>query len=415
MLKARHRGLRFSLVAAAVSLIATIAGCGGDSSGPVVAIQQNSVVEGDFNGDGRLDIAVTRAISSDGNIQPGQVEVFLQNAAPPGSFFRQALYEVGADPFKVATADLNGDGLADLVTANASSDSISVLLNNPSSPGTFIPAVDYATGPGPLSVAIGDLNRDGLPDIAVAVADGVEILLQDPAARGTFLAPLFLAVDGGTFAVAVGDLDGDGIPDLAASTILNANGIPDPAASSVQSIAVFFQDPLNPGNFLQANFSAGLQPNEIAIADIDSDGLLDMAVANIGSPVNGSGSTVSILIQDPLVAGNFLPARNFATPSGTHGLAIGDLDLDGFPDLVVASTVIQSSNPGVVSVFFQDPVFGNFVFSASYADGFTPLSVAIGDLNADGRPDIAVQDGPSILFQDPINLGIFLNEVVIGP
>jgi hypothetical protein len=395
------------LATAAAFILVTIAACGGGGTPPpVVTAQQNSVVAGDFNGDGRLDLAVSTALTSGTLSIPGQVEVFFQDLAPSGSFSRVISFAVGNNPNQVATADLNGDGLPDLVVANTDSDSVSVLLNDPLRPGIFFLAVAYPCGPAPLSVAVGDLNRDGLPDIAVAVDDGIDILFQNSAVAGTFLlsSPPELAVTGGTFSVAVGDLDGDGIRDI--------------AAAGPSTVDVFFQNPLTPGVFLQpASFTAGLQPNGVAIADIDRDvdGLLDIVVANAGSSVDGSGASISVLIQDPVTAGNFLPARSFATPNGAQNLAVGDLDGDGFPDIAVASVVFSSTAPGVVSVLLQNSAApGNFLFASSFPDGFAQ-SVAIGDLNADGRPDIAIQDGPSILFQDPLRPGIFFNEVVIGP
>jgi FG-GAP-like repeat/FG-GAP repeat len=393
------------LLAALFTIPTFIAGCGGGGGAPPVTIQQNSVVVGDFNGDGRLDLAVAAARFSGAASLSGEVELFFQDPARPGFFFSPGLLAVGNDPSQLAAGDLNGDGVADLAVANTDSDSVSVILSNPARPGSFFPAVDYPCGAAPLAVAIGDLNSDGRADIAVAVADGVDLLFQNPAARGTFLlsSPPELAVTGGTFAVAIGDLDGDRLPDLAA------------AASS--SVAVFFQEPGTPGTFAQAaSFAAGLQPNGVAIADFDRDGLLDIAVANTGSSTDGSGASVSVLIQDPQTAGNFLPARNFGTPNGARNLAVGDLNGDGFPDIAVASVVFDSPNPGIISVFLQNSAApGNFLFASTHPNGFTPQSVAIGDLDIDGRPDIAIQDGPSILFQDPLRPGTFFEETVVGP
>jgi hypothetical protein len=401
----RHGNL-FRRAAGAAFMLLVLAGCDDHHDVffiPAPSIQQNGIVTGDFNGDGKLDLAVTTSLINGPPPHAGQVEVFLQDPAHAGFFLSGKSFSVGADPIQVATADLNGDGLPDLVTANSNSNTVSVLLNDITRPGNYLPAVNYPCGAAPLSVAIGDLNRDGLPDIAVAVADGVDILFQNPNAPGTFLSPAHLALSGGTFSVAIGDLDGDGIPDI--------------AAAGLSAVDVFFQNPATPGAFFApASFTAGTQPNAVAIADIDRDGLLDIVVANLGTPGTNTGSSISVLIQDPVTAGNFLAARNFATPDGAHNLAVADLNGDGFPDVAVASVVLQSPNAGVISVFLQNAAApGNFLFSATYQNGFTPLSVAIGDLNGDGKPDIAIQDGPSILFQDPANPGHFFNEVLIGP
>jgi len=400
----RHMRIQDMLLAVTVAFVLGImAACGGGGTPPATIAEQNSVVVGDFNGDGRLDLAVSTGFVSGSTAFSGDVEVLLQDRAVSGSFFQQGIFSVGIDPFHLAAADLNGDGLPDLITANTGSDTVSVLLNNPLRPGSFFSAVDFPCGPGPLSVATGDLNRDGLPDIAVAVADGVDILFQNPASRGTFFPPAFQALGGGTFSVAVGDLDGDGFPDI--------------AAAGLDAVHVFFQDPLASGTFfLPERFAAGLQPNAVVAADFDRDGLLDIAVANTGSSVDGSGASISVLLQDPQLAGNFLAARSFATPNGAQNLAVGDLDGDGFPDIVVASVVFSSPNPGIVSLFLQNSAApGNFLLASTHPDGFTPQSVAIGDLDNDGRPDIAIQDGPSILFQDPLRPGTFFEEVLVFP
>lgn len=401
--------MRMLLLAAPVILvIGMIAGCGGGDGTVIITPTptssfQEAVATGDFNGDGRLDLAVATSVSAGTVSLPGQVEVFFQDPLNPGFFFLQAVYEVGNDPFRLAAGDLNGDGRPDLAVANSSSDSVSVLINNPLSPGNFRPAVDFATGPAPLSVAIGDLDGDGLPDITVAVADGVDILFQNLNGTFSLSAPPELALTDGAFSVAVGDLDGDGFPDI--------------AAAGADAVFVFFQDPLFPGEFfLPEGFVAGVLPNAVAVADIDLDGLDDIAVANNGALVTGSGASVTVLIQDPLVAGNFLTAGNFTTPNGAQDLAVGDLDGDGFPDIAVASVVFQSNDAGVVSVLLQDPFAPGIFFAPDiYLDGFTPQSVAIGDLDGDARPDIAVQDGPEILFQDPLFPGIFFDGVLAAP
>ena len=394
------------ILAAAVSLMGAFAGCGGNEpTSPPVVTRQSSVVAGDFNSDGRLDLAISASISTGSTFLPGKVTVYFQDSAPalPGLFSKRTEFDAGIDPAHIAGADVNGDGLPDLLTANFGSDSVSVLLNDPVRPGSFFPAVDYPGIPASRSIAVGDLNRDGLPDLAVAASDGIYILFQNPNARGTFTAPFRLAIAGGAFSAAIGDLDGDGCADI--------------AAAGRDMVGVFFQNRLIRGALsLPASFAAGINPNAVAIADIDRDGLLDIAVANIGAAPDGSGATISVLLQDPRHVGNFLPASNFNNPKGARNLAVSDLNDDGFSDITVASTEPRSQNPGVISVFLQNPAApGNFLLPASYQGGFTPLSVAIGDLNGDGKQDIVIQERPGILFQDPRTPGIFFNEVVVGP
>jgi hypothetical protein len=149
---------------------------------------------------------------------PGYVAVYRQDGANPGHFLAASTYPVGNDPASVAVADLDGDGRPDIATANtilatsgAGESTVSVLLQDAVQPGRYVPAVSYATGPGPASVAIGDLNGDGRPDLAVADSSGISVLLQD--AAGRFLPKTTIATGGGCTSVAIADLDGDGTPD----------------------------------------------------------------------------------------------------------------------------------------------------------------------------------------------------------
>src|SRR5262249_53714998 len=115
-------------------------------------------------------------------------------------------------PTSVKTADLNGDGKMDVVTANFGSNDVSVLLGK--GDGTFQGAQDYPAGNNPHSVAIGDLNGDGKLDLAVADRNGgLSVLLGN--GDGTFQPAQSFSTDtGGSFGVAIGDLNGDGAPDV---------------------------------------------------------------------------------------------------------------------------------------------------------------------------------------------------------
>ena len=364
-----------------------------------------SIVAADFNGDGALDLAVAVTFVNGAPPHPGFAAVILQNPLAPGKFLRAVHYATGTDPVAIATADLNGDGLPDLVVANNTSANISILLQDPANPGQFIHAKNRFTGGNPSGVAIGDLNGDGLPDIAVATGlNGVSILIQDPAGpSGTFLPPARVPVRGGSTAVAIGDLNGDGMADL---------------AITAARIAVRLQDPHSPGSFLpERDFIAGLQPLAIKIADLNGDGLPDLAVANLGSPTKPFTASASVLRQNPAQAGSFLKRLNYGTGPRSQGVAVGDLNGDGRMDLVVANGGTLS-NHGSVSVLLQKPLvsFKPAFSRINYARKSGPLGVAIGDLNRDGKPDIAVADGnaATIMFQNPTKPGKFFASVAVG-
>jgi len=263
-------------------LAATVAGCGSSGDDYVQGWAYWSVVAADFNGDGLVDIAGSY---SDGGAppHPGHVAVFLQDAAAPGRFTPPQLHGVGNDPFALTAGDFNGDGRIDLATDNeilatsgAGIDDVSVLLQSTGAPGTFVSSIScrgiYGSGlpapvdpscatlnlPGDFSVnsVRMDLDGDGLVDQAIAnpgtinpgctafdcfyVDTYVAVILQNPSLPGTPLASTqYLPSDGGFITwVAAADIDGDARPDL---VIGQRNGL-----------YVRHQDASHPGHFLDA-------------------------------------------------------------------------------------------------------------------------------------------------------------------
>ncbi len=149
----------------------------------------SSVVLADFNGDSRLDIAVTNPASD-------EVSLLLQNSAPltKGTFAVRVPYAAGDNPSFAAASDINGDGLADLLVANRSSDNISLLLPDRAHAGKFLDQIVVPTGDGPVGLAAGNLNTDALPDLVTADVDGgtisvVSHTLPQPGVSALHLAP----------------------------------------------------------------------------------------------------------------------------------------------------------------------------------------------------------------------------------
>ena len=373
----------------------------------------NSIAIADVDRDGTPDLLVATT-ADQGNVQsPGFANVILGNHSSPGTFHTGVQYATtGNNPSSIAVVDLTRSGSLDLVVANFAAGSISVFMHG-ASPGTYQTAVDVTTGGQPNQVVSADINGDGKPDLVLADASatgGAIVLFQDPANPGKFLAPMKLAVGANSAAtVAIGDLNGDGAPDIVAATS-DANG-------NNGAIYVFYQNATTRGTFLApVTFPAGAQPQAVRIADVNGDGLPDIVVANLDPGADGIGSAgVSVLLQDAAHPGSFLAPVTYATQGDAVDVAVGDLNGDGKPDLVVAN--LEPAPTGSVSVLLQDPArAGVFLAATSYQGFGQPLAVAIGDLNRDGHPDIAVADGASatVMLQIATAPGTFAQAVQVG-
>ena len=270
-----------------------------------------SVAVGDFNGDGNQDLAVADNFSSNMSILLGD---------GTGNFSAATNFAVGSLPNSVAVGDFNGDGKQDLAVANAGSDNVSILLGDGT--GNFSAPTNFSVGTTPLSVAVGDFDGDGEQDLAVANrnSNNVSILLGD--GTGNFTAPTNFAASGNPKAVAVGDFNGDGKQDLATeASVLLGNG---------------------DGTFsAPVHFDAGASPVSVAVGDFNGDGKQDLVVANYG------GANASILLGDG--TGNFSAPTNFSTGSNPYSVVVGDFNRDAMQDLAVPN---QTSN--AVSILLRN-------------------------------------------------------------
>ena len=404
----------------------TIIASGGGEGGVPFTLE-TYVAVADLNGDSFNDIAVTKIHIYGAPPHPGYVSILLQNPNVPGSFMPVTEYHVGSDPWFVAVSDVNADTLPDLIVANEKSNTISILLQASSADGSFLNAISFSTGKHPMSIAIDDLNSDTLADIAVGGSD-LSLHFQDPSDPGSFLPTEKIPVDpdkGGNH-VAVGDIDDDGLADL----VISQGGYfsIDTITSWGGSVSVFLQDQLSPGVFNPAVTSPAAdttQPTFVAINEFNADGRLDLAVVNLGTPQDGSTASVSILYQDPDTSAAFLLPVDYATGFRSSTVAVSDLDADGLPDLAVANSgeLTADYGPftdkyavvGSVSVLLHDSTNpGNFLPAKNYEGSGGYHAVAIGDLNGDSKPDLAIaSDGVPVLFQDPNRPGQFLPRISV--
>jgi hypothetical protein len=175
-------------------------------------VRPRFVAVGDFNGDGRQDLAVANQLSAN-------VSILLGNGN--GTFGGATNFGVGFTPFAVAVGDFNGDGRQDLAVANQGSATVSILLGNGN--GTFGAATNFGVGFAPLSVAVGDFNGDGRQDLAVVNQGSATVSVLLGNGNGTFGAATNFAAATGPLSVAVGDFNRDGKQDLAVANQFSDN------------------------------------------------------------------------------------------------------------------------------------------------------------------------------------------------
>ena len=349
----------------------------------------SSVAVGDFNGDGKLDLAVANEFSYTVTILLGNGDgTFTPTADSPAT---------GVYPYSVAVGDFNGDGKLDLAVANEGSDTVTILLG--SGDGEFTPAASPGTGSGPVSVAAGDFNGDGKLDLAVTnyFSDTVTILLGN--GDGTFTAAASPATGANPNSVAVGDFNGDGKLDLAVAnhgsatvTILLGNGN---------------------GTFTAAAQSpaTGSEPYSVAVGDFNGDGRLDLAVANDCGSDQYVGR-LHPLLQAPvaMVSPTSLPFGNqiWGTTSGIMSATVTNSGGEPIP-LNISSVSISGTNATSFTLATTGTSCpysgGTLAFGASctidvtYTPSFPPgsesASVSIAS-NASGSPATVTLTGTGV-------------------
>jgi hypothetical protein len=388
---------RTSLLLGSLGILALL-GCSGSDyhDGPTSSYLVNAIAVADIDGNGQPDILGLVSTDFGGVATQGYVSTRLQG--PAGAFAMPTRFGVGTEPANLVVADVNGDGRPDLVVANAQDQTVSVRMADPARPGFFLPALVLVTpGRTPLDVAVGDVNGDGKADIVVAAsgANNVMVFLQG-ATTGNFVGTFTFPVGGDPQAVTVADLDGDGTLDIAVATTAN-------------TVSVLRQILFSPTLIAQSavDYPTGVQPVAIKAADLNGDGKLDLLTANYGATLSPGTQGLSVLIQGA-TAGTFLPPVHYTTGYRSAALAVGDLNGDGKLDVAVADAGLPG-DPGSVTVFLQDPATaGALLTPATYRGVWGPMGVAIGDMDGDGRPDLVLADGDIVVrFNSATTPGTF--------
>jgi len=395
----------------------------------------NLVAAGDFNGDGKLDLAVTSfGGSTSTSPDKGSVSLFLGNG--DGSFQAFRAIPAGLNPNALALADFNKDGALDMAVGNGNG--LSVVLGN--GDGTFRAPVFYA-GSFPISLAAVDFTGDGVIDLATANFGKISILRGT--GDGTFSAPVDTALGTSASYLSWSDFNHDGRMDLLpvsqdTSSVAMLLGKGDgtfqapvyyAVGSSSLSVGLV---PLDDGNHLlfsgdnlagdtYVNFIApdgtvnapvlnlvADIPNSVAVADLNGDGLPD--AVTVASNLLAATGTVSVLLSK--ADGSFAPPTAYPVPavmprvsSAVNGVGIADVNADGKLDIVTGQGVLLGNGDGSFRPFAAFP--GNALGVGG---------VVIADLNGDGKPDIAMAgSGGGALILLGNGDGTFRPPVTYGP
>ena len=291
------------------------------------------VAIGDIDGDGKLDMAVT---AFNGNL----VSIF-RNTSTAGniSFASKVDIDLGSCPFFVVIRDMDGDGRADLVTANKDANTVSIVLNTGALGNiSFAARVDLAAGTKPYFVTVGDLDGDSKPDVAAAAyGDNKMVVFRNKSTVGvvSFDARQDFAVTT-PYSISIGDLDGDEKLDLITGN-LTSNNISIFRNTSVVGAISFAS---------KTEIALGQRIYNVAIGDLNGNGKNDLVTSNY------TNNTVSVL-RNTGSAGSisFAPQVDISTGAGPNYVSIADIDADDKPDLLVSNY-----DDNTVSVIRNKPI-----------------------------------------------------------
>ena len=346
------------------------------------------VVIADLDGDGKPDLIIAdsyagelsiyRNISTNGTLTAGSFAPRVVLPMIAGSY---------SNPYTVAVADLDGDGKLDIIALNADSDVVSI-FRNISTPGSittnsFAARIDLPAGNVMRGLAVRDMNGDGKPDIVTANSgDDTISIFQNLSTIGNiaFAARVNFGTGAGPTGLAIGDLDGDGNPDVA-------------VANSAGSTVSVFRNLGAGGNITtnafapKVDFPAMASTVTIAIGDVDGDGKLDLVVGG-GNGTQAISVYRNMATPGSITTNSFAPPVEFAAAGWVNDVAMGDINGDGKPDIALVSQLSS-----YFSIFQNVSTPGSFTNNSlaarvDYAAGYNPNGAAVGDLDGDGRPDI---------------------------
>lgn len=340
------------------------------------------VVIADLDGDGKSDLAVANGGDHTISLYRNTSVNGTIDASSFAPRFDLPVVATADSPYKVEAADVDGDGKLDLLAVNRSLNSIAV-FRNIATPGTldagsFAPRLDYAVGELPLAVAVRDLDGDGRPEIITANYTGASIsVLANLGTPGnltsnSFAPPLPLLAGAGAANLACADFDGDGRPDIA---VVNFD----------ETFLTVFRNTTTGGafGFERLDLPAADSCEAIAVGDLDGDGKTDLI---FGASLRGQVTSIARNVSSPGALA-FEPRVDFASGGWTHTVALGDLNGDAKPDVAMVSELDSH-----LSVWENRATPGGFTTASlgsrvDFPSGWNAWGLSLGDLDGDGKPD----------------------------
>ncbi len=338
----------------------------------------------DLDDDGKPDLVIgnglarsiwiLRNVSTNGTLAAASFEPPIELSFAPG------------DPYKVAAADIDGDGKLDLIVATFGTSQFSIFRNTteaaPGSAISFGPRLDIQAGADCRSARAADLDGDGRLDIITAnYAAGTISILKNIGSPGnlgpeSFASRVDLPAPAGPYDIATGDLDGDGKPDIALATYGQATSVYRNLSSSGM---------LDSNCFDRVDFPAPPSLDTIEIGDLDGDGRLDIVAGSMRPDevvvYRNTGSA-------PFSTNSLARPLEFPTQGWTHNVALADFDGDSKADIAAVGELVSYlsifqnvSSPGALTPASLGP-------RVDYSAGWNAWGLAVGDLDGDGRPDI---------------------------
>ncbi|WP_348264939.1 FG-GAP-like repeat-containing protein [Telmatobacter sp. DSM 110680] len=291
------------------------------TSGPLLDTNSNYIAAGDYNGDGKADLA-----SLDGST----FEILIGKG--DGTFASPVTYAVGLNPVFVLQADLNGDGKKDIIVVNQGGNDVSVLLGK--GDGTFLPQKTYAAGTAPVAVVTGDFNRDGKIDMAVASSAGISVLLGN--GNGTFQAEKTYSAGGAVTGIAESALHQDGLVDLIGIVPASQRFVVLPGTGS--------------GTFGSAVvFPLDRAPTQMVAGDFNHDGATDLAFLGNASDRadttgNGFNNVGSLVIFYNQGGDHLTLTSNLSKPTATQSVTFTAHVIPSIGEIGTPSGVVTFKN-----------------------------------------------------------------------